>query len=184
MRVTGQWTVSDDCTIAGIGPHAHMLARSLEIAADIPGRGHVLLAKVPRWDYDWQQPYFFKDPFFLPKGTVLTATGIFDNSADNPRNPFNPPQPVFLGESTTDEMLLPMLLLTAEKQIDAHGHSFTRFGASLERSNFLRDLYKDRLSFEVQPDGAVLRVGYTTGDGVFHRFKKPIDPAVPASEYK
>lgn len=184
MRVTGQWTVSDDCTVAGIGPHAHMLARSLEVTADIPGRDHVLLVKVPRWDYDWQQPYFFKEPFFLPKGTTLTATGIFDNSADNPRNPFNPPQPVFLGEATTDEMLLPMLLLTSEKQIDPHGHSFTRFGASLERSNFLRDLYKDRLSFEVQPDGTVLRVAYTTGDGVLHRLKKPIDPALPPSEYK
>ena len=184
MRVTGQWTVPEDCTIAGLGPHAHMLARSLEVTADIPGRGRVLLIKVPRWDYDWQQPYFFKEPFFLPKGTTLTAAGIFDNSADNPRNPFNPPQPVFLGEATTDEMLLPMLVLTSEKQIDPHGGSFTRFGAALDRANFLRDIYNDRLSFEVQPDGTVLRVAYTTGDGVLHRLKKPIDPALPPSEYK
>jgi hypothetical protein len=184
MRVTGQWTVPVDCTIAGLGPHAHMLARSLEVTADIPGRGSVLLVKVPRWNYDWQQPYFFKEPFFLPKGTTLTAAGIFDNSEDNPRNPFNPPQPVFLGEATTDEMLLPMLVLTSEKQIDPHGGSFTRFGASVARANFLRDIYNDRLSFEVQPDGTVLRVAYTTGDGVLHRLEKPVDPTTPPAEYE
>lgn len=184
MRVTGQWTVPVDCTIAGLGPHAHMLARFLEVTADIPGRGSVLLVKVPRWNYDWQQPYFFKEPFFLPKGTTLTAAGIFDNSADNPRNPFNPPQPVFLGEATTDEMLLPMLVLTSEKQIDPHGGSFTRFGASVARANFLRDIYNDRLSFEVQPDGTILRVAYTTTDGVLHRLKKPVDPTTSPTEYE
>jgi peroxiredoxin len=183
MKVSGQWTIPQDCAIAGIAPHAHLLARTLEITADIPGRGPVLLVRVPRWDYDWQQPYFFKTPFLLPKGTTLKATGIFDNSANNPRNPFSPPQPVFLGEATTDEMLLPMLVLTSEKPIDPQGSSFTKFAASIERANFLRDLYNDRLSFEVQPDGTVLRVGYTTTDGVLHRLEKPIDPAVPPSEY-
>jgi hypothetical protein len=184
MRVSGHWTVPEDCTIAGIGPHAHLLARSLEVTADIPGRGSVLLVKVPRWNYDWQQPYFFKEPFFLPKGTTLTGTGIFDNSEDNPRNPFSPPQPVFLGEATTDEMLLPMLVLTSEKQIDPHGGSFTRFGASVARANFLRDIYNDRLSFEVQPDGTLLRVAYTTTDGVLHRLKKPVDPTTSPTEYE
>ena len=184
MRVTGQWTIPEDCTIAGLGPHAHMLARSLEVTADIPGRGRVLLVRVPHWDYDWQQPYFFKEPFFLPKGSIITGAGTFDNSADNPRNPFNPPQPVFLGEATTDEMLLPMLMITSEKPIDPQGTGFTEFAASIERANFLRDVYRDHLTFEVQPDGTVLRVGYTTTDGTFHRFKKPIDPAVPPSDYE
>ena len=183
MRIAGHWTVPEDCTIAGLGPHAHMLARSVEVTADIPGRGCVLLVRVPRWEYDWQQPYFFKEPFFLPKGTTLTATGIFDNSADNPRNPFNPPQPVFLGEATTDEMLLPMLVLGSEKQIDPHGGSFTRFGASMARANFLRDIYNDRLCFEVQPDGTVLRVAYTTTYGELRRLKKPVDPTVPPTAY-
>ena len=184
MKVNGQWTIPEDCTIAGVSPHAHLLARTMEVTADIPGRGPVLLVRVPRWNYDWQQPYFFKEPFFLPKGTILKATGIFDNSSDNPRNPFSPPQPVFHGESTTDEMLLPMLVLTSEKLIDPQETSFTTFAASIARANFLRDIYKDRLPFEVQPDGTVLRVGYTSNDGVLHRLKKPVDPAVPPSEYE
>jgi len=184
MRVTGQWTVPVDCTIAGLGPHAHKLARSVEVTADIPGRGRVLLARVPRWNYEWQQPYFFKQPFFLPKGTIITGAGIYDNSDHNPRNPFSPPRPVFLGEATTDEMLLPMLMLTAEKPIDPQGTGFTTFAGAVARANSLRDIYNDHLPFEVQPDGTVLRVGYTTTDGKFHRFKKPIDPAVPTSQYE
>lgn len=183
LRVTGHWTVPEDCTIAGIAPHAHLLAQSLELRAEIPGRDSVLLVRVPRWDYDWQQPYFFKTPFFLPKGTTLRATGVYDNSADNPRNPFSPPRPVFLGEATEDEMLLPMVVLTSEKQLDPLGGSFARFAASLERANFLRDLYYDRLAFEVRPDGTVQRVAYITTDGVLHRLSKPVPPTVPATEY-
>ena len=140
--------------------------------------------RVPRWDYDWQQPYFFKTPLFLPKGTTLRASGVYDNSADNPRNPFSPPRPVFLGEATEDEMLLPMVVLTSEKQLDPLGGSFARFAASLERANFLRDIYHDRLVFEVRPDGTVQRVGYTTTDGVMHRLSKPVPPTVPATEYR
>ena len=30
----------------------------------------------------------------------------YDNTVNNPNNPNNPPQPVFLGEATTDEMML------------------------------------------------------------------------------
>jgi hypothetical protein len=81
-------------------------------------------------------------------------------------------------------MLLPMLVLTSEKLLDPQETSFTTFAASVARANFLRDIYKDQLPFEVQPDGTVLRVGYTTNDGVLHRLKKPVDPAVPPSEYE
>jgi peroxiredoxin len=185
MKVSGEWTVPVDCTIVGIAPHAHMLARSLEITADIPGRGHVLIARVPRWEYDWQQPYTFREPFHLPKGTKLTCSAVFDNSAENPKNPFSPPQPVFLGESTTDEMLLPWLFLSSEKVIgqgDASG--IMGFVALMNRSSLLREFYHDRLPFEVQPDGTVLRVGYTTSENVFHRFEKPTHPAIPESEFR
>jgi peroxiredoxin len=184
MPVSGEWTVPEDCSLAGMAPHAHLLARSMELSADIPGRGHVMLVSMPRWDYDWQQPYYFKTPLFLPKGSKLKATAIYDNSADNPRNPYSPPQPVFLGEATTDEMLLPMLMLTAEKQIDKEGLGFMNFVASMNRSLFLRDFYNDNLSFEVQPDGTVLRVGFTAEDGVHHRLKNPVDPTVPTSQYE
>lgn len=182
MKVSGEWTVPEDCMIAGVGPHAHLLAQSMDAVAILPDQSQITIAKVPHWQYEWQQPYFFKEPRFLPKGTKINFSAIYDNTKANPKNPYNPPQPVFLGESTTDEMLLPMLLLTSEKVIDPKGNSgFSLFGASMARSNLLRNLYTDQLDFEVQPDGTVLRTGASTTDGKFYRFKKPLDPTLPAS---
>lgn len=185
MKITGEWTVPEDCMIAGIGPHAHLLAQSMDATATLPDQTQFTIAKVPHWQYEWQQPYFFKEPRFLPKGTKINFSAIYDNTAANPKNPFSPPQPIFLGEATTDEMLLPMLALTSEKVIDPNGNSgFTPFGASVARANLLRDLYKDHLSFEVLADGTVLRAGETTGDGKYYRLKKPLDPALPPSAYE
>jgi peroxiredoxin len=185
MKVSGEWTVPQDCAISGIGPHAHLLARSMDATATLPDQTQFTIARIPHWQYEWQQPYFFEKPFFLPKGTKIRFSVIYDNSSANPKNPFSPPRPVFLGESTTDEMLLPMLSLTSDKLIDPKGNSgFTPFGASVTRANLLRDLYNDHLSFEVLADGTVLRSGATTGDGKFYRFKKPLDPALPPTAYE
>src|SRR6185295_10088307 len=46
----------------------------------------------------------FKSRVRLPKGTRLDATITYDNSAENPRNPTNPPKRVKWGPMTTDEM--------------------------------------------------------------------------------
>ncbi|MGA1235694.1 MAG: redoxin domain-containing protein [Limisphaerales bacterium] len=184
MKVSGQWNVAVECSMVGVTPHAHMLARSVEISADIPGRGNVLIARVPRWDYDWQQPYWLKTPLPLPVGSVVKCSATFDNSSENPRNPNNPPQPMFLGEATTDEMLLPLVVLSADRVTDTgDGGGFMPFFASMVRSTLLRNYYYDRLPFEVLPDGTVVRVGYTENE-VFKRLPKPVDPTVPESEYK
>lgn len=185
MKVTGEWTVPEDCMIAGVGPHAHLLAQSMDAIAILPDQSRLMISKVPHWQYEWQQPYFFKEPRLLPKGTKIRFSAIYDNTPANPKNPYSPPQPVFLGEATTDEMLLPMLLLTSEKVIDPKGNSgFSLFGASMARSTLLRDLYNDHLPFEVQADGTVLRAGATTADGRYYRFRKPLDPTLPASAYE
>ena len=40
----------------------------------------------------------------IPAGSIVTATCIYDNTVDNPDNPNNPPEWVFAGEGTEDEM--------------------------------------------------------------------------------
>jgi peroxiredoxin len=185
MKVSGEWTVPEDCMIAGMAPHAHLLAKSMDTTATLPDQSQFTIAHVPHWQYEWQQPYFFKEPRFLPKGTKIRFSAIYDNSSANPKNPFSPPRPVFLGESTTDEMLLPWLLLTSDKVIDPTGNSgFLEFEASGVRAHALRGLYNDHLPFEVQSDGTVLRTGATTEDEKYYRFKKPLDPALPVSAYE
>ena len=46
----------------------------------------------------------YKDLLPLPKGTRLDGELTYDNSADNLRNPNNPPKRVTWGEQSTDEM--------------------------------------------------------------------------------
>ena len=41
----------------------------------------------------------------LPRGTVIKVEGYYDNSADNPKNPNNPPKDVRYGNNLSDEML-------------------------------------------------------------------------------
>ena len=43
-------------------------------------------------------------PFALPKGTTVSMRYTYDNSADNPRNPQQPPARVAWGQQSREEM--------------------------------------------------------------------------------
>ena len=56
----------------------------------------------------------------LPKGTTIDVQITYDNSADNPRNPSNPPRRVQWGEESFDEMgNVRFQLVTANKEDEA-----------------------------------------------------------------
>jgi hypothetical protein len=83
----------------------HLLGKSIELTARLPGKKEEeTLISIKEWDYNWQEMYQLKTPRKLPTGTILRVRAVFDNSADNPRNPHDPPQTVRLGEQTTHEM--------------------------------------------------------------------------------
>ena len=50
------------------------------------GTSKVLLS-VPRWDFNWQLTYVFKEEVAAPKGSRLEFVAHYDNS---PQNKFNP----------------------------------------------------------------------------------------------
>ena len=62
------------------------------------------LLSISDWDFAWQDRYYFKQFVPLPAGTRLDVEIHWDNSADNPRNPANPPVRVKWGEESKDEM--------------------------------------------------------------------------------
>jgi hypothetical protein len=128
FRVKGSYTLPQDADFVGVVPHTHQLARWVEIRVTLPGEKQPqLLLRVPQWDYNWQSPYNLKQPHRFPAGTRFEAEVSFDNSAANPRNPFNPPQNVWHNETIHDEMLLPMFTFASERPLDAKGDSFKRF---------------------------------------------------------
>ena len=73
------------------------------------------LMKIDDWDLDWQDRYYFKKPLTLPAGTVLTTKLVYDNSADNPENPNQPPRAIRWGRQSDDEMGSVTLQVVAAK---------------------------------------------------------------------
>jgi len=93
-----------DVEALGIYPHAHYLGRDLEGWAILPSGEKKWLVWIRNWDIDRQSIYRYREPIFLPKGTVLHMRYTYDNSKANVHNPHSPPVRVREGNRSEDEM--------------------------------------------------------------------------------
>ncbi len=93
-------------------PHMHWRGKSFRLFARHHGDRHhadrhhgdrEVLLEVPRYDFNWQHNYHFKQPIPLEAIDALEATVVFDNSSGNPANP-NPDEFVMWGDQTWEEM--------------------------------------------------------------------------------
>ena len=103
-KVTDHFTLPVDVEAIGIIPHAHYICKSMYGYAVMPGGAKRTLIQIPDWNFNWQQQYRYAVPIRLPADTRVEMEFIYDNSAENPRNPNQPPQRVTWGPATTDEM--------------------------------------------------------------------------------
>jgi mono/diheme cytochrome c family protein len=102
-EVTWARPFKEDSYLLSMGPHAHYRGKSFQYALEHPdGRREVLLW-IPKYDFNWQHLYQFKEPRFIPAGSKLIATWHFDNSTGNRFNP-DPTRDVPYGEETFNEM--------------------------------------------------------------------------------
>jgi mono/diheme cytochrome c family protein len=97
-------TLPVDMRVYSSGAHAHYLAKNMKMVATLPDGKMQPLLWIPDWDFAWQDRYRFKDPIVLPKGTRLDVEITYDNTAENPHQPSNPPKDVWWGEGSFDEM--------------------------------------------------------------------------------
>jgi len=102
--ITDQFRCPLDVNVLAVYPHAHYLATLMEAYATLPDGMRKWLVRIPHWDLNWQGVYRLKTPMTLPKGTVVSISYHYDNSATNPLNPSRPPQQVKGGNQATDEM--------------------------------------------------------------------------------
>ena len=93
-----------DCDALAVYPHAHYLGKLLEAYATLPSGERKWLIRIPEWNPDWQAVFYYREPVFLPRGSVISMRYHYDNSADNIRNPNHPPRRVVAGNQSTDEM--------------------------------------------------------------------------------
>lgn len=96
-----------------INPHMHYLGESFEVYA-IPPKGDTIpLVYIPDWDFNWQEFYRFKQMLHLPSGTIVYARATFDNTTENPDNPFFPPRDIYFerGSMTETEEMMRLVFL-------------------------------------------------------------------------
>jgi hypothetical protein len=93
-----------DADVLAVYPHTHYLGKLLEASATLPDGSRKWLVRIPAWDPNWQAVFYYREPVFLPKDSVIHMRYHYDNSVDNPRNPNHPPRRVRAGNQATDEM--------------------------------------------------------------------------------
>lgn len=111
-----QIPVAFDASLLTILPHMHLLGTSITVSATLPDGSTKRLIHIPKWDFNWQNTYAYRDAIKLPKGSRVSLTATYDNSRENPRNPNNPPKLVTWGEQTTNEMCLAFLGFTVDAE--------------------------------------------------------------------
>jgi hypothetical protein len=102
--ITDSFVLPVDVKAFSTGAHAHYIAKDMKLTATFPDGQVKKLLWIQDWDFAWQEQYAYQDYVLLPKGTRLDGSITYDNSADNARNPSNPPRRVTWGEQSTDEM--------------------------------------------------------------------------------
>lgn len=98
--------VPEKIKMISIWPHTHHLAREVECYAITADNQKIPLIKINDWDYLWQSSYEFLKEVEIPAGSKVYMVVRFDNTEENPRNPYSPPKPVKYGLTADDEMLV------------------------------------------------------------------------------
>jgi hypothetical protein len=100
-------TMPNDISLISIVPHMHLIGKSFWAYAVKESGDTIPLIRVNNWDFRWQYFYQFKKLLKIPRGTTIYVEGVYDNTAKNPNNPFNPPRLIEEKNGsmrTTDEM--------------------------------------------------------------------------------
>lgn len=149
--VENSYQLPVDVQVLLVYPHAHYLATDMKAWAELPDGSERWLIRIPRWDFNWQEEYSYEEPLLLPRGTVLRTRYVYDNSAENPFNPTQPPKRVRLGIQSDDEMgelLLQVLPSEADRPL---------LWRDFMHTTYRLDLAKVERSIAERPTSANLR---------------------------
>jgi hypothetical protein len=102
-RVDAEMTIREDVTLWSALPHTHLRGKRWEVVEVAPDGTTKTILSVPKYDFNWQTDYVFKEPLHLAKGTKLRTSAWYDNSVGNKANP-DATQDVTWGDQTWEEM--------------------------------------------------------------------------------
>lgn len=103
--VEAWYTFEYDSLLVSLHAHMHLRGKSMRIDAYYPNGEDETLLWVPKFDYDWQHVYQFRETKVIARGTRVHVIAHFDNSKDNPRNPA-PEAAIVYGRGYYDEEMM------------------------------------------------------------------------------
>ena len=112
VRVDADVAFRQDATLWGLFPHTHLRGTKWEYRLVLPDGTERMILSVPRYDFNWQTYYMFREPLRVPKGSRIVSSAWYDNSARNRSNP-DPNVDVSWGDQTWEEMQYTGLLYSA-----------------------------------------------------------------------
>jgi hypothetical protein len=112
VRVDAGVAFQQDATVWGLFPHTHLRGKKWEYRLALPDGTERVILSVPRYDFNWQTYYMFREPLRVPKGSRIVSSAWYDNSARNASNP-DPNVDVSWGDQTWEEMQYTGLLYSA-----------------------------------------------------------------------
>jgi hypothetical protein len=113
------YTFEKDKLLLSITPHFHYRGKDAKYELTRPDGRHETLLSVPHYNFNWQLVYRFQDPILVEKGSVLTVTVHYDNSANNPYNP-DATKIIRWGDKSEEEMMTSWIeYLDADKEVTA-----------------------------------------------------------------
>jgi hypothetical protein len=114
-EVKSEFVFKEDSHIDSLHPHMHVRGKDFKYTLVYPDGTSKLLLSVPKWDFNWQLTYVFKEEIPAPKGSKLICVAHYDNSLNNKFNP-DPTKEVRWGAQTWEEMMIGYLDYTLDKQ--------------------------------------------------------------------
>ncbi|HEX2669765.1 MAG TPA: hypothetical protein VHM25_02780, partial [Polyangiaceae bacterium] len=152
--------------VFGVMPHMHTLGRTLRVDVENDGATQCLV-DVDRWDFHWQNAWWYTTAQLLQKPQSMSIRCGFDTRERT--------DVVTWGESTSDEMCISYLYITTSDQpdapLDCNDQSNPLFGSCLD--DFLKGCYepdqsgscsgKDDGSVNWTDGSKIVRSGATAG---------------------
>ncbi len=86
-EVSASYTFAADGEILALNPVLRLRGKSLKATAKTPDGKTAELLNIGHWDNNYHFLYQLCAPMSAPKGTVVTVTAVYDNSAMNAANP-------------------------------------------------------------------------------------------------
>jgi hypothetical protein len=113
-QVDAQVDFTQDAIVWGIFPHTHVRGKRWSYSLELPDGTKRTILSVPKYDFNWQTYYMFKEPLKVPRGARIVSSAWYDNSAANRSNP-DPKIDVRWGDQTWEEMQYTGLLYSVGK---------------------------------------------------------------------